>query len=97
MFVDSILKHKYWGTSLCSLEHSFAQIIISFIHLARRVYRLLASLVDMPLCHIILLQSLDPQSSLFSYIHLSLDMCISFHSYFEIYTLYGGTHTILVF
>ena len=80
-----------------SLEHSFALIIISFIPLAHRIFRLLASLFGMPLCHNILLQSLDPQYSLFSSTYLLLDMFISFLSYFEKYTPYGGTHTILAF
>ena len=36
--------HKSWGTSLVSLEHSFAHIIISFIHVARRIFGLVGSI-----------------------------------------------------
>jgi hypothetical protein len=61
------------------------------------IFRLLASLFGMSLCHIFLLQSLDPQYSLSSSNYSSLDMCIVFHSYIEKYTLYGGTHIILAF
>jgi hypothetical protein len=99
--------HKSWGASLASLEHSFALLIISFSLVASRVTWslasfgiswLLASRLDMPLCHIIFIwQSLDPQYSLSSSNYSSLDMCISLHSYFEKCTLYGGTHIILAF
>ena len=36
--------HKSWGASLVSLEHSFAHIIISFIHVARRIFGLVGSI-----------------------------------------------------
>ena len=36
--------HKSWGASLASLEHSFAHIIISFIHVARRIFGLVGSI-----------------------------------------------------
>ena len=36
--------HKSWGASLVSLEHSFAHIIISFIHVARRIFGLAGSI-----------------------------------------------------
>ena len=32
--------HKSWGASLVSLEHSFAHIIISFIHVGHRIFGL---------------------------------------------------------
>ena len=35
--------HKSWGASLVSLEHSFARIILSFIHVARRIFGLVGS------------------------------------------------------
>ena len=35
--------HKSWGASLVSLEHSFALIIISFIHVAHRIFGLVGS------------------------------------------------------
>ena len=36
--------HKSWGASLVSLEHSFAHIITSFIHVARRIIGLVGSI-----------------------------------------------------
>ena len=36
--------HKSWGASLVSLEHSFAHIIISFIHVAHRIFGLVGSI-----------------------------------------------------
>ena len=36
--------HKSWGASLDSLEHSFAHILISFIHVARRIFGLVVSI-----------------------------------------------------
>ena len=36
--------HKSWGASLVSIEHSFAHIIISFIHVARRIFGLVRSI-----------------------------------------------------
>ena len=38
--------HKSWGASLVSLEHSFAHIIISFIHVAHRIFVSLVQLVS---------------------------------------------------
>ena len=35
--------HKSWGASLVSLEHSFAHIIISFIHVGHRIFGLVGS------------------------------------------------------
>lgn len=35
---------KSWGASLVCLEHSFAHIIISFIHVARRIFGLAGSI-----------------------------------------------------
>ena len=36
--------HKSWRASLVSLEHSFAHIILSFIHVARRIFGLVGSI-----------------------------------------------------
>ena len=36
--------HKSWGATLVSLEHSFAHIIIYFIHMARRIIGLVGSI-----------------------------------------------------
>ena len=36
--------HKSWGASLAYLEHSFAHIIISFIHVAHRIFGLVGSI-----------------------------------------------------
>ena len=36
--------HKSWGASLVSLEHSFAHIIISFIHVSRTIFGLVGSI-----------------------------------------------------
>jgi len=36
--------HKSWGASLVSLEHYSALIVISFIHVARRIIVLVGSI-----------------------------------------------------
>ena len=36
--------HKSWGASLAYIEYSFAHIIISFIHVAHRIFGLVGSI-----------------------------------------------------
>ena len=105
--------HKSWGASLVSLEHSFAHIIIYFIHLAHRIIGLVGSIdirwllasigmiACVSLCYVFVsyhsLAIFVPQYSLYSSKYLPLDMCMAFHYLVEKYTIYGGTQFILAF
>ena len=79
---------KSWGASLFSLEHSYAQIIISYIHLACWIFWIdlfffffcaISSFFNLWILNIVCFPT--------NYVYLVV--CILFHSYLEKYTLVG--------